>query len=107
MARDPAKLRTLVRVLELREQRLRKRLSERRAATDGAGAQVDELSRLQAEYHQRLSRAGADGVRAADLRLWQRFNSSLDDAVEVQAERVAALERELAAERHDWIAARA
>lgn len=107
MPRSDAKLQTLVRLLSHREAVALRALADRQAAVAGASARAGDLSALQQEYQARLHDAGGGGARAGDLRLWRRFNESLDDVVEVQSAHLERLKVELERAQVACLAARA
>ena len=95
MRKSESKLQTLIRLLSHREELARRNLAGRRQAVTGASSRQDELTGLQQEYRDRLADAGGAGVSAGELRLWRRFNQSLEDVVAMQASHVERLRREL------------
>lgn len=107
MAKRDTKLKSLLKVLELREQAAQRQLATRIRAVDEARVKADELDNLRQEYSERLAVAGSGGFTAAEARLWRRFTHSLGDVMEVQTSRVDQLAGQLDEAQRACTAARA
>lgn len=101
-----SKIAQLKKVMELRENQAVTHLANVQKLFDEHQVRASEMCQYVIEYRERYVRSLESGVRASEVKSWQRFMKPLVNAREIQDQRVVDAGTEVARARQGWLASR-
>ena len=102
MAKPSERLKTVLRLAQLRQQQAAEQLGELTRNAEAQALQADQLKHYQLEYAQQFRDLGSGGVSAARLRNFQGFYGNLEQVIDTQGERVVLARNQQEAARQRW-----
>ena len=102
MAKRSERLKTVLKLAQLRQQQAAERLGEMTRNAQAQELQADQLKHYQLDYREHFKALGDNGASPSQLRNFQGFYRNLEQAIDTQGERalLARDQREVA--RQQW-----
>lgn len=102
MAKTSDRLRTVLKLAQLRQQQAAEQLGEMTRNAQALEHQADQLKHYQFDYAQHFKGLGREGVSVNQVRNFQNFYASLEQAIDTQQERIVLASRQQEAARERW-----
>jgi flagellar FliJ protein len=102
MKKASQRLQAVLKLAQLKEKLAAEKLAATIRATDSQKQQKQQLQSFQQEYQQQFQVVGAKGASALQLMNYQKFYGSLQNAVDVQQQRVNLSDSQCEQARSQW-----